>query len=102
MSKEVIQLGILGLGVVGSGTVEVLRRNRDSIERKIGARLEIRRIAVRDINKPRRVPVDRSLLTNNAYEVIDDPQVDIVVELIGGCTLQRNTCSALWRTESLW
>jgi homoserine dehydrogenase len=84
VNKEVIHLGILGLGVVGSGTVEVLRRNRDSIERKIGARLEIRRIAVRDVNKPRRVPVDRSLLTNNAHEVIDDPQVDIVVELIGG------------------
>lgn len=84
MRKEVIQLGILGLGVVGSGTVEVLRRNRESIERKIGARLEIRRIAVRDLNKPRRVAVDRSLLTNNAYDVLDDPQVDIVVELIGG------------------
>lgn len=84
MSKEVIQLGILGLGVVGSGTVEVLRRNRDSIERKIGARLEIRRIAVRDLDKPRRVSIDRSLLTNNAYEVVDDPQIDIVVELIGG------------------
>jgi len=82
--KEVIRLGILGLGVVGSGTVEVLRRNRESIERKIGARLEIRRIAVRDLNKPRRVAVDRSLLTNNAYDVLDDPQVDIVVELIGG------------------
>lgn len=84
MRKEVIRLGILGLGVVGSGTVEVLRRNRESIERKIGARLEIRRIAVRDLNKPRRVAVDRSLLTNNAYDVLDDPQVDIVVELIGG------------------
>lgn len=84
MSKEVIQLGILGLGVVGSGTVEVLQRNRDSIERKIGARLEIRRIAVRDLEKPRRVQIDRSILTNNAYDVIDDPQVDIVVELIGG------------------
>lgn len=84
MSKEAIQLGILGLGVVGSGTVEVLRNNRDSIERKIGARLEIRRIAVRDLNKPRRVSVDRSLLTNNPYDIIDDPEIDIVVELIGG------------------
>lgn len=84
MGKQVIQLGILGLGTVGSGTVEVLQRNRESIERKIGARLEIRRIAVRDVNKPRRVRVDRALLTTNPYEVIDDPQVDIVVELIGG------------------
>lgn len=84
MGKQVIQLGILGLGTVGSGTVEVLQRNRESIERKIGARLEIRRIAVRDVNKPRRVRVDRALLTANPYEVIDDPQVDIVVELIGG------------------
>ena len=84
MNQEVIRLGILGLGVVGSGTVEVLRRNRASIERKIGARLEIRRIAVRDVNKPRPVPVERCLLTSDAYEVIDDPEVDIVVELIGG------------------
>lgn len=84
MSKEIIHLGILGLGVVGSGTVEALQRNRDSIERKIGARLEIRRIAVRDLSKPRRVSIDRSLLTDNAYEVVEDPQIDIVVELIGG------------------
>jgi homoserine dehydrogenase len=84
VNRQVIHLGILGLGVVGSGTVEVLQRNRDSIERKIGARLEIRRIAVRDVNKPRQVAVDRSLLTNNPYEVLDDPEVDIVVELIGG------------------
>ncbi|MCS6829628.1 MAG: homoserine dehydrogenase [Armatimonadota bacterium] len=84
MNKEVIHLGILGLGVVGSGTVEVLRRNHESIARKVGARLEIRRIAVRDVNKPRLVPVERSLLTDNVYEVIDDPQIDIVVELIGG------------------
>jgi len=82
--KEVINIGILGLGVVGSGTVALLEQNRAMIERKIGARYHIRRIAVRDLNKKRAVTVDRSLLTNNPIEVLDDPAIDIVCELIGG------------------
>src|SRR5438067_8217615 len=82
--KDTINIGILGLGVVGSGTVAVLERNRAMIERKVGARLQIQRIAVRDLNKKRAVDVDRSLLTNNASDVLDDPAIDVVCELIGG------------------
>lgn len=82
--KDTISIGILGLGVVGSGTVAVLEKNRDAIEQKVGARLLIRRIAVRDLRKKRAVTVDRSLLTNNPLEVLDDPSIDIVCELIGG------------------
>jgi homoserine dehydrogenase len=79
-----IKLGILGLGVVGSGTVELLRQNADIIEQKTGAKIIIKKIAVRHIDKPRSVNVDRSLLTDNSYEILDDPEIDIVCELIGG------------------
>src|SRR5579871_4123430 len=82
--KDKIEIGILGLGVVGSGTVALLQRNREEIERKIGVPLHIKRIAVRDLNKSRAVAVDRALLTNDPYAVLNDPDIDIVCELIGG------------------
>lgn len=82
--KDTINIGILGLGVVGSGTVALLQKNREIIERKIGVKLVIKKIAVRDINKKRAVNVDHSLLTNNPFEVLDDPEIDLICELIGG------------------
>ncbi len=83
-NKDRIEIGILGLGVVGSGTVALLESNRDDIERKIGLPLHIKKIAVRDLAKPRAVQVSRALLTTNAHEILDDPDIDIVCELIGG------------------
>lgn len=82
--KEALNIGILGLGVVGSGTYALLEQNRLQIERKIGSPLHVRRIAVRDLHKKRAVSPDRALLTNNPLDVIDDPEIDIVCELIGG------------------
>jgi homoserine dehydrogenase len=79
-----IHIGVLGLGVVGSGTVRILQDNADEIARRIGARLHVKKIAVRDLHKPRAVTVDRALLTGNAHEVIDDPEIEILAELIGG------------------
>ena len=60
-----INIGILGLGVVGSGTVRVLTEHADAIARKVGVPLVIKKIAVRDISKPRDVAVDPALLTDN-------------------------------------
>ena len=83
-NKDRIEIGILGLGVVGSGTVALLQSNRAEIERKIGLPVHIKRIAVRNLEKKRAVQVDHALLTSNPSEVIDDPDIDIVCELIGG------------------
>ena len=83
-NKDHIEIGILGLGVVGSGTVALLESNRRDIERKIGLPFVIKRIAVRNLDKPRAVSVDRRLLTTNAGDIVDDPDIDIVCELIGG------------------
>lgn len=84
MEKEVIRIGMLGLGTVGSGVVRVLAQNGDRISKKLGSRLEITRIAVRDVNKPRPVELDETLLTNNPDLVVSDPDIDIVVEVMGG------------------
>lgn len=79
-----IHIGVLGLGVVGSGTVRLLQNNADEIAQRVGARLLVKKIAVRSLDKPRAVSVDRALLTNDPGEVIDDPEINVLCELIGG------------------
>ena len=83
---ETIYIGLLGGGTVGSGVVRVLRDNADAVAARLGVRLEVRRIAVLDLDKPRDEAVDAALLTTDADEVLDDPSIAIVVELVGGVT----------------
>ncbi len=80
-----ISIGLLGLGNVGAGVVRLLRDNAASTtERLGGAELTIRRIAVRDADRTRLVDVDPTQLTLDAHGVATDPEVDIVVEVMGG------------------
>src|SRR6266852_1334873 len=90
MGKSVINIGLLGLGNVGCGTVRALEENREAIERKIGVRLAIKKICVLHPDKPRPISFDRSLLTTNAAEITDDPEIDIVAELMGGLEPARS------------
>lgn len=83
---ETISIGLLGGGTVGSGVVRVLRDNAASIEARLGARLSVKRIAVTDVDKPRDEAVDPSLLTTDVAAVLDDPDISIIVELVGGVT----------------
>lgn len=82
--KDVIGVGILGLGVVGSGAVRALTENADAIAKKVGARVVVIKIAVRDTTRPRAVSVAPGVLTGNVDDILDDPDIDIVCELIGG------------------
>ena len=82
--KKQINVGILGLGVVGSGTVRVLTENAETITHKVGVPVVVKRIAVRDKSKARDVVVDPTLLTDRPEDVTDDPEIDILCELIGG------------------
>ncbi|MBI1999799.1 MAG: homoserine dehydrogenase [candidate division NC10 bacterium] len=86
---KTINVGILGMGTVGSGVVKLLQDHAALLDRRVGARLRIRRIA--ETGTPR-IAVDPKLLTGDAMEVINDPQVDIVVELIGGTSVARTLC----------
>ena len=79
-----INIGIIGFGTVGAGTFEVLTTNKKIISDRVGIEVAVKKIADLDIESDRGISVDRELLTADAIEVIDDPEIDIVVELIGG------------------
>jgi homoserine dehydrogenase len=72
------------MGVVGTGAYRTLIDNRESIEKRVGATLAVRKIAVSHPDRPRQIAVERGVITGDPYEVINDPEIDIVVELIGG------------------
>ncbi len=79
-----ISIGLLGLGNVGAGVMRILQDNRASIENRLGAKLTIKRVLVRDPSKVRDVQVTSDQLTTDADAVLDDPDVRVVVEVIGG------------------
>jgi homoserine dehydrogenase len=75
---------MLGCGTVGAAVVRLLEEHRDDIARRAGCRLDVAKVAVRDHAKPRDVPLDPSTFVADPMAVIDDPDIDIVCELIGG------------------
>ena len=86
-----INIGLLGIGTVGSGTFAVLKRNQQEIARRAGREIVIKIIADRDIDKARSIVGDDStLITSDANEVVIHPDVDIVVELIGGYSAAKD------------
>lgn len=84
MSADAVRVGVLGCGNVGSAVIRLLDEHADEIARRAGCRLQVGRVAVRDPSRARDVPIDRSRFTADPIEVLDDPDVDVVCELIGG------------------
>lgn len=81
---KTIGVGLIGWGTVGCGVVEVLDRNAEAIENRLGVRLELKRVADLDLDRPRPVAVPSAKLTTRAEEVLNDPEIQIVIELMGG------------------
>src|SRR5213075_2470170 len=81
---KAIQVGLLGIGTVGSGTFNVLRRNQEEIRRRAGRGIEITMVADLDTARARSVVGDKARVVADAREVIANPAIDIVIELIGG------------------
>jgi homoserine dehydrogenase len=79
-----INVGIIGFGTVATGTVRILLKNSDILQERLGFAIKLKRIAVRDIHKQRGVEVSEKMLTTDVNAVLDDPDIHIVVELIGG------------------
>ena len=79
-----IKIGILGLGTVGCGTLTVLTRNSNEIARRAGRGIEVSCALVRNLDKSRDAIVNSIFVSDNPYDVLDSPDIDIVVELIGG------------------
>lgn len=84
MTPERVRIGLLGCGNVGSALVDLVRTRSDAIASRTGLRLEIARVAVRSLAKERPVELPDGVLTLDAPGVVVDPDVDLVVELIGG------------------
>lgn len=79
-----VGIGIAGFGVVGGGVLGILRKHAGDIEARLGARIAVRKVVVRDPAKERAVDLDPGLVTTRLQDLIDDPQIAVVVELIGG------------------
>ena len=79
-----VKIGLLGLGTVGGGTITVLQRNADVISRRAGRRIEVVAASARDIRKPRPFDLSTIELFDDPFDVVRHPNVDVVVELIGG------------------
>ncbi len=79
-----VKVGLLGLGTVGGGTFNVLRRNAEEIARRAGRGIEITHAAARDYDPGRLPGIDTIAVSDDAFKVVDDPEIDIIVELIGG------------------
>ena len=89
-----VNVGVLGLGTVGGGTVNVLKRNAEEITRRAGRGIVVTHAAARHPNKARICDTTGITLTSDPYEVVNDPDIQIVVELIGGDTLARELVMA--------
>jgi homoserine dehydrogenase len=87
--QQQVNLGMIGGGTVGSGVYHALLLNGGLISSRIGVSVKIRKVAVKAFDEPRPYPIPESLMTTNWQEVVNDPQVDIVAELVGGTTLAR-------------
>jgi homoserine dehydrogenase len=84
MAPTTIRVGLLGCGVVGGSLASLLATRGTAIEARTGLRIELGPVAVRSLDKARSADVDPSLLTTDALSVVEDPAVDIVIELMGG------------------
>jgi len=88
---ETIRVGQLGCGIVGSAVLRLLDRNSSDIAHRVGAHIEVARIAVRNLSKDRDIPGSMTeLLTTDPHEVVADPGVDLVVEVMGGIEPTRS------------
>ncbi|MEW6616775.1 MAG: homoserine dehydrogenase [Thermodesulfobacteriota bacterium] len=86
---KTIVIGLVGFGTVGMGVVKILQENKGIIEDRLGASIHLKKIADMDITTDRGIKVDRELLTTDVQELIDDPEISILIELIGGYDAAR-------------
>ncbi|MFC0523875.1 homoserine dehydrogenase [Pontibacillus salicampi] len=82
--QEAINVGLCGLGTVGSGVVKILENHKRDIVHQVGCPIEVKKILVNDVNKKRDEAVDSALLTSNVEELVEDPEIDVIVEVMGG------------------
>ena len=98
--QNAIRLGIIGLGTVGTGVARILQHGADQVAARAGGPLEIARVVVNDPTKKREVDIDPAVLGTDALEVIRDPDIPIIVELVG-CPGGSVEPARTWLLEAL-
>jgi homoserine dehydrogenase len=84
MSERIIRIGMLGCGTVGAATIRLLREHAGDIAMRAGCRVEVTRVAVRDLDRERAVPLPHDAFTTDGASIVDDPEIDVVCEVLGG------------------
>ncbi|MBN1275890.1 MAG: homoserine dehydrogenase [Deltaproteobacteria bacterium] len=88
-----VNVGIIGFGTVGAGTAEILLKNREIIKKRVGLDIILKRVADLDLDSDRGITLPQGVLSNDAAGLLNDPEIDIVVELIGGLTTAKQFIS---------
>lgn len=86
---KAISIGLLGLGTVGSGVVKIIDNHQDKLMHQVGCPIQVKKILVKDLNKARSVDVPTALLTTNENDILHDPEIDVVIEVMGGVESTR-------------
>jgi len=87
---ESIAIGLLGLGTVGSGVVQIIENHQDKLMHQVGCPVYIKKILVKDVNKERPVYVEKGKLTADPEEILNDPDIDVIIEVMGGVEETKN------------
>jgi len=84
MSKSEINIGLIGFGTIGAGVVEIFNKNQDIVSKKCGKPVNLKKVADLDITSDRGVKIDENILTTDVNDVLENDNIDIVIELVGG------------------
>ena len=82
--KDTVNIGLIGFGTIGSGVVETLNKNIDLVENKVGKKVKLKKVVDLDITTDRGVEIAPDVLSTDINDILDDPEIEIVIELMGG------------------
>ena len=97
-----IKVGLIGFGTIGCGVVKILQDNQNIIRDRLGASVDVVKIADLDITTEREVKVGAGVLTTDVNEVLDHPDIDVVVELMGGYEPARSFILKRSKIKNMW
>jgi homoserine dehydrogenase len=81
---KAISIGLLGLGTVGTGVVKIIEDHQEKLMHQVGCPVKIKKVLVQDLNKERAVDIDKNLLTTSPGDILNDSEIDVVIEVMGG------------------
>lgn len=85
--ENTIKVGLLGLGTVGSGVIKIIEAHKKDLFEKTGVNIKIEKVLVQDIDKERDILLDKNVLTSDPYEILDNPDIDVIIEVMGNVEL---------------